>query len=126
MKFVAMVQGAIKAQWAFSLVLVVTAFTSWLLIANGHHGLEHTAYDFAVVIIGALGTKAVTAASVRAFPTMMLMIVAAMFLAAVALVATDADVFKDASVKQMLLMLGGSIAMLLGELLARFQPDGDR
>ena len=48
----------------------------------------------------------------------MLMIVAAMFLAAIALTFTDAEVFKDSAVKQMLLMLGGSIAMLLGELLA--------
>ena len=123
MNFFAMFRSAIKAQWAFSLVLVVTAFTTWLLIANGHHGLEQTAYEFAVVIIGALGTKAVMAASVRAFPTMMLMIVAAMFLAAIALTFTHAEVFKDSAVKQMLLMLGGSIAMLLGELLARFQPN---
>ena len=123
MNFIAMFRSAIKAQWAFSLVLVVTAFTTWLLIANGHHGLEQTAYEFAVVIIGALGTKAVMAASVRAFPTMMLMIVAAMFLAGIALTFTDAEVFKDSAVKQMLLMLGGSIAMLLGELLARFQPN---
>ena len=123
MQFVERVRGAIKAQWAFSLVLVITAFTTWLLIANGHHGLEQTAYEFAVVIIGALGTKSVLAASVRAFPTMMLMIVAAMFLAAVALTFTDAEVFKDSAVKQMLLMLGGSIAMLLGELLGRFQPN---
>ena len=123
MNFFAMFRSAIKAQWAFSLVLVVTAFTTWLLIANGHHGLEQTAYEFAVVIIGALGTKAVMAASVRAFPTMMLMIVAAMFLAGIALTFTDAEVFKDSAVKQMLLMLGGSIAMLLGELLARFQPN---
>ena len=54
MNFFAMFRSAIKAQWAFSLVLVVTAFTTWLLIANGHHGLEQTAYEFAVVIIGAL------------------------------------------------------------------------
>ena len=59
MQFVERVRGAIKAQWAFSLVLVITAFTTWLLIANGHHGLEQTAYEFAVVIIGALGTKSV-------------------------------------------------------------------
>ena len=51
------------------------------------------------------------------------MIVAAMFLAGIALTFTDAEVFKDSAVKQMLLMLGGSIAMLLGELLARFQPN---
>ena len=40
MRFLAMVRSAIKAQWVFSLVLAVTAFTAWLLIANGHHGLE--------------------------------------------------------------------------------------
>ena len=70
MKVVEMVRGAIKAQWAFSLVLVVTVFTAWLLIANGHHGLEAAAYKFAVVIIGGLATKSVLAASVRAYPTM--------------------------------------------------------
>ena len=51
----------------FSLVLAVTAFTAWLLIANGQHGLEAAAYKFAVVIIGGLATKAVLAASVRVF-----------------------------------------------------------
>ena len=95
MQVVEMVRGAIKAQWAFSLVLVVTAFTTWLLVANGHHGLEAAAYKFAVVVIGGLGAKSLLAASVRAYPTMFLMIVAAMFLAGVALVATDAQIFKD-------------------------------
>ena len=123
MKFLAMFQGAIKAQWAFSLVLVVTAFTAWLLIANGHHGLEAAAYKFAVVIIGGLATKSVLAASVRAYPTMFLMIVAAMFLAGVALVATHANVFKDSAVEGMLLMLAGGIVMLFGELLSRFQTN---
>ena len=123
MKVVEMVRGAIKAQWAFSLVLVVTVFTAWLLIANGHHGLEAAAYKFAVVIIGGLATKSVLAASVRAYPTMFLMIVASMFLAGVALVATQASVFKDSAVEGMLLMLAGGIVMLFGELLGRFQTN---
>ena len=126
MNWLVMVKGAIKAQWAFSLVLLVTAFTTWLLIANAHHGLEAAAYKFAVVIVGGLSTKSVLAASVRAYPTMLLMIVSAMFLTGVALVATHAEVFKDSAVEGMLLMLAGAIVMLMGELLARFQPNEDR
>ena len=60
----------------------VTVFTAWLLIGESHD-LEASAYKFAVVIIGALATKAVQAASVKAFPTMMLMAMCAMFLAAI-------------------------------------------
>ena len=76
-----------------------------------------------MVIIGGLATKAVLAASVRAFPTMFLMAQMAMFLAALALVFTDAAVFKDSAVEQMLLMLAGSLIMLIGELLGRFAID---
>ena len=123
MKVLAVIQGAIKAQWVFSLVLAVTAFTAWLLIANGHHGLEAAAYKFAVVIIGGLATKAVLAASVRVFPTMFLMAMCAMFVAGLALVFTDASVFKDSAVEQMLLMLAGSLIVLIGELLQRFQSN---
>ena len=123
MNFLAMVRSAIKAQWVFSLVLAVTAFTAWLLIANGQHGLEASAYKFAVVIIGGLATKAVLAASVRVFPTMFLMAMCAMFVAGLALVFTDASVFKDSAVEQMLLMLAGSLIMLMGELLQRFQSN---
>ena len=123
MQVVEMVRGAIKAHWVFSLVITVSAFTAWLLVANGHHGLEAAAYKFAVVIIGGLATKAVLAASVRAFPTMFLMAQMAMFLAAIALVFTDAAVFKDSAVEQMLLMLAGSLIMLIGELLGRFATD---
>ena len=123
MNFFAMFRSAIKAQWVFSLVLAVTAFTTWLLIAEGHHGLEAAAYKFAMVIIGALAAKSLLAASVRAFPTMMLMAVCAMFLMGIALVYTDASVFKDSAVEQALLLLAGSLGMLIGELLARFQPN---
>ena len=38
MQVVEMVRGAIKAHWVFSLVITVSAFTAWLLVANGHHG----------------------------------------------------------------------------------------
>ena len=123
MQVVEMVRGAIKAQWVFSLVIAVTAFTAWLLIANGHHGLEAAAYKFAVVISGGLATKAVLAANVRVYPTMFLMAMCAMLVAALALVFTDASVFKDSAVEQMLLMLAGSLIMLIGELLGRFAAD---
>ena len=72
MNFFAMFRSAIKAHWAFSLVIggncvyhVVTD-SQWASRARADCG-----YEFAVVIIGALGTKAVMAASMRAFPTMM-------------------------------------------------------
>ena len=121
MNFFAMFRSAIKAHWVFSLVITVSVFTAWLLVANGHHGLEAAAYKFAVVIIGGFATKAVLAASMRAFPTMFLMAQMAMLIAALALVSTDAAVFKDSAVEQMLLMLAGSLIMLIGELLQRFQ-----
>ena len=117
------VRSGIKAQWVFSVVVGVTVFTAWLLIGESHD-LEASAYKFAVVIIGALATKAVQAASVKAFPTMMLMAMCAMFLAAIALVFTDAEHFKDSAVEQMLLMLAGSLSLLIGELLSRFKPEG--
>ena len=109
MDFLSVLNGlrtAVKAQWVFSLVIAVTAFAAWLLIGESHD-LEASAYKFAVVIIGALATKAVQAASVKAFPTMMLMAMCAMFLAAISLVSTDASHFKDSAVEQMLLMLAG-------------------
>ena len=125
MDFLSILNGlrrAVKAQWVFSLVILVTAFTAWLLIGESHD-LEISAYKFAVVIIGGLATKAVLAASVKAYPSMLLMAFAAMFLTGVALVETDAETFKDSAVEQMLLMLAGSLVMLIGELLSRFKPE---
>ena len=75
MNFFAMFRSAIKAHWVFSLVITVSALTAWLLVANGHHGLEAAAYKFAVVIIGGLARRRRywLRQSVRAFPTMFLM-----------------------------------------------------
>ena len=113
----------IKAKWVFALVTIITGFTIWLLVAEDHHNLEVSAYKFSVVIVGGLIGKALLAAGVRAYPTMMLMAVAAMTISAVAFSFTDSASFKDSAVEQMLLMLAGGLVMLMGELLARFKTD---
>ena len=68
----------VKAHWAFVIVLLTTAFCTYLTLEPG---LEVTSFKVNAVVIGFLGSSAIVAAAVRAYPSMFLMFVCSLFLA---------------------------------------------
>lgn len=119
-KFVSAYQRHIKAQWIFIIVLATTAWCTYLILDNG---LEVTSFKVSAVIIGIFISKAVVAASVKAYPTMLTMFASSLYLATMLERFTDAQIFKDAAFEGLLLMLAGGIGLLIGELFSRFQSD---
>ncbi len=121
--FIAAYREHIKAQWIFIIVLMTTAWCTYLIL---DHGLEVTSFKVNAVVIGIFMSKAVVAASVKAYPTMLTMFVCSLYLATMLERFTNADVFKDAAFEGLLLMLAGGIGLLIGELFGRFQSDKEK
>ena len=115
--------GSLRDPWAFIVVVSTIIFTCFILLDDRAFGTI-TAFKFASVIIGVLGTAMVLAAAVKAYPTMIAMLWGMMLVATCAAVSLDAEAFKDAAFEGLMLMIAGGIGILIKQLLERHRNEG--
>ena len=110
--------ASLKDPWAFMVVSTTIAFTCFILLEDRAFGVI-TAFKFASVIVGVLGTTMVLAAAIGAYRVMLAMLWGMMLIATIAALSLDAEAFKDAAFEGMMLMIAGSIGILIKQLLER-------
>ena len=111
----------IRAPWVFGTVLVIIAFTCFVLIDETVFGTI-TAFKFASVIVGILGTQMIVAVAVRAMPTMFLMLIGLLSIPTVAAKVLTASAFQDAAFENLMLGVAGSLGVLVSMLLEYLKP----
>ena len=111
----------LRAPWVFASVSLIIGFTCFVLIDESIFGTL-TAFKFASVIVGVLGTQMISALSVRAMPTMFLMLVGLLAIPTVAAETLNSQAFQDAAFEHLMLGVAGSLGVLVSMLLERLKP----
>ena len=115
------VKDNVQAPWVFATVLVVIGFTCFVLIDESVFGTI-TAFKFASVMVGVLGTQMISALAVRAMPTMFLMLIGLLLIPTVAAENLNSQSFQDAAFEHLMLGVAGSLGVLVSMLLERLKP----
>ena len=115
------IRRSLRAPWVFATVLVIIAFTCFVLIDETVFGTI-TAFKFASVVVGVLGTQMIVAVAVRAMPTMFLMLIGLLSIPTVAAKVLTASAFQDAAFEHLMLGVAGSLGVLVSMLLEYLKP----
>ena len=111
----------LRAPWVFTTVAVIIGFTCFVLVDETIFGTI-TAFKFAAVIVGVMGTQMISALAVKAMPTMFLMLLGLLAIPAVAASVLDSAAFQNAAFEGMMLGVAGSLGVLVSMLLERLKP----
>ena len=112
----------LRAPWVFAVVLTIIAFTCLVLVDESIFGTI-TAFKFAAVMVGILGTQMISALAVRAMPTMFLMLIGLLAIPTVAASVLNAEAFQNAAFEGMMLGVAGALGVLVSMLLERLKPE---
>ena len=114
-------KARVEAPWVFAAVLVIIGFTCFVLIDETIFGTI-TAFKFAAVIVGVMGTQMISALAVKAMPTMFLMLIGLLLIPSVAASVLNSQAFQNAAFESMMLGVAGSLGVLVSMLLERLKP----
>ena len=114
-------KASLHAPLVFGVVVITIGFCAYILIDEAVFGTL-TAFKFTLVIVGALGTQMLLAAAIRAYMTMLLMLLGNFFLTSLAAHVLNAASFKDAVFENMMLGVAGSVVALLLYLMEALKP----
>ncbi len=114
-------RSELHAPLVFTVVAFIIGFCAYILIDEAVFGTL-TAFKFTLVIVGALGTQMLLAAAIRAYMTMLLMLLGNFFLTSLAAHVLNAASFKDAVFENMMLGVAGSVVALLLYLMEALKP----
>ena len=114
-------KARLRAPWAFAAVLTIIGFTCFVILDESVFGTI-TAFKFASVIVGVLGTQMISALAVRAMPTMFLMLIGLLLIPTVAAETLNSQAFQDAAFEHLMLGVAGSLGVLMSMLLDWLKP----